>query len=248
MNNKNKIGNHLSTFFTRLLTIPTWLLLLLIVASVSAAALNITAPSLTLAIISILLIAVGLIQKPAGSSVKTRIILFPDNTPNIKLTISKCPENVTPILLKLQKSKDELLKESIDDVQIGKVLDVIGDLAFEKTIEKDRKLENVENVGNHDIYEHHFPSEVELTFNYSVKVEEDFADWQSTNVKKGIIQSIDEAKLLPVYLYESPLGAEKPDIRIWKPFQNYSVDRNNRTITVKFDSWGDTNFGIGTKP
>lgn len=51
--------------------------------------------------------------------------------------------------------------------------------------------------------------------------------------------------IVPIYLYTPAFDTS---IHIWKPFQNYTIDTTNRTVTIEFMNWGDQQFGGGTRP
>jgi hypothetical protein len=51
--------------------------------------------------------------------------------------------------------------------------------------------------------------------------------------------------IVPIYLYTPEFDT---NIHIWKPFQNFTIDKANNEMTIEFLYWGDQQAGGGTRP
>jgi hypothetical protein len=153
-----------------------------------------------------------------------------------QFTISDYPKDITPVLLDISSDeKDELEKLPTDG--IGMITSIVGNLVF---YDKDEK----------PVFS--FSSPVKLTYNYTDADEQGVKDRQTFLMAQQKEQGIKEPKeinvdFIPIYLYT--LEEEgKPVIKIWKPFQNFTLNEVNHTVTIEFLFWGDQQFGGGTKP
>jgi hypothetical protein len=118
----------------------------------------------------------------------------------------------------------------LDKDGVGEVLFIAGNLVF-----YDNKNELVTS----------FPSPISLTVNYTDEDEQRRIERQKALRREGKLAENEEVQLIPVYLYSY---TEKPEMNIWKPFQNFSIDKINKTMTIEFLFWGDQQVGGGTKP
>ena len=229
MDNKKSDGNTRENFLNWKLEIPAWLLSVIVIALSAAVAQTSLSPFILIVIV-IAFIVIGMLQtwrRPVSK--QNEIILSDEDAPEYKITLSNIPDNVMPKLLKIE-NRQELI-DKYDKDGIGNILSIAGNLVF-----YDKNNEQGELITS-------FPSEVSLTLNFTEEDENSFIQRKQTLIKMG---SNEVAKLMPVYLYEYPI--DEPQIRIWKPFQNYSIDFTNRILTIKFQFWGDQNIGVGTKP
>ncbi|HLO16804.1 MAG TPA: hypothetical protein VK206_18365, partial [Anaerolineales bacterium] len=192
--------------------------------------LKITIPVLLLIAIALVLILIGFLSGrkslPPGKVIKL------SDSPGYEITLSNVPENVTPRLLKIDNDK-ELRDYEKDGTK--EIVFIAGNLVF--------------SDANGDTLVTSFNSPVRLTFSYTAEAEQRFIDYRNTLVERGVVASKDEVKLIPIYLYTHTYeDKERPELHIWKPFQNFLVDEANRTMTIEFLFWGDQQVGGGTRP
>jgi hypothetical protein len=199
-----------------------------------AAALAVVAKSSTstliLVLLALLITITGLFagRTPAQDFPTRKVLSYSDSSP-YQFTLSNFPQHVDPRLLEIKSQ--ESISPKIDHTYIDRILSVVGDIAFYDGSEK---------------IVHIFPKPVKLTFNYTAKDYNEFLKHRETLLADKKILSVDEAKFMPVYLYNYP--DENPRTGVWKPFQNYSMDLDKQTFTVEFEFWGDQQIGYGTKP
>lgn len=227
-NDQSGKGNLLTGRFE----IPAWLLILIAIAAILAAALRINIPPFLWILILILLIVIGWLgsqtNRPSGRSVE----ISDEDAREYKLRFSNLPENVNPRTLRIPDR--ESLKGFPKDKEVGEVLSIAADIAF---------------YDNNDRLVSRFAEPVTLTFNYTDEDKRRLAEREQMLGQKAI--------MIPVYLY-SPVfktqqqgaGAmeEMGDNQIWLPFQKFSRDEGKQTLTVEFMFWGDGQIGPGTNP
>jgi len=227
MDSKKSDGNARENFLTWKLEIPTWLLTVIVIALSAAIAQTSISPFILIVIV-IAFIVIGVLQtwrRPVSK--QNEIILSDEDAPEYKITLSNVPENVTPALLKID---DREKLRYLDKDGVGEIISIAGNLVF---YDNNNKLVTS------------FPSVISLTFNYTDDDEQKLMERKKALIREGIIAENEDVKLIPVYLYSY---TEKPEINIWKPFQNFSIDKVNRTMTIEFLFWGDQPIGPSTKP
>jgi hypothetical protein len=104
------------------------------------------------------------------------------------------------------------------EAEIGLVTSVAGDLVFAVN---------------------RFDSPVRLVMNYTAEDEQKLRERRE---KLG-----GKVELVPIYLH-SPTTDEGSVNRIWRPFQDFTLDTEKRQATIQVSSWGDSPTGWGTKP
>jgi hypothetical protein len=226
MDSKKSDGNARENFLTWKLEIPTWLLTVIVIALTAAVAQTRMSPFILIAIV-IAFIVIGVLQtwrRPVSK--QNEIILSDEDAPDHKITLSSIPPDVTPTLLKIE---DRERSKNYDKDGVGEILFIAGDLVFYK---------NGKEVNN-------FSSPIKLTYNYTEKDEAKLMARANSLLERKEVTSIEEVKFIPVYLYSN---TQKPELKTWKPFQNYSIDYVNRTVTIEFMFWGDQQAGGGTRP
>lgn len=226
MNRNSKDRGTLDNLLTRRLQIPAWLVTIIAIVLGSAAIFERSEISngRLLIILALLLLILGAFlmgktseSEPDENGSADEITIYDEATPNHKMTLSRLPANVTPILLRIpdREGLKGLKKEGV-----GEILTISGNLVFQDRYKEGEWVTS-------------FSSPVKLTFNYT----ED--DEQKAKEK--------DAEIIPVCLYTYPCEPEKPDHQIWKPFQTFSIDKARRTMTIEFLFWGDPPIGPGTK-
>jgi hypothetical protein len=226
MDNRTDDRNGRSNFLTRMFEIPAWLLLLIAIVAILASVLRITIPAFLWVLIVIVLIVIGWLSKSRTPIPGSKRELSDPDAPEYKTTLWNVPADVTSSLLKID-DRDGL--RALDKDGVGVVLSVAGNLVFN---DNDKLVTS-------------FSSPISLTFNYTADDEQRRLERQEALRRDGTIAPNEEVQLMPVYLY-SP--TDKPAINIWKPFQNFRIDKVNRTITIELLVWGDQPYGPGTKP
>lgn len=224
MDNRTNDRNGKSNFLTRMFEIPSWLLLLIAIVAILASVLRITIPAFLWVLIVLVLIVIGWLRKREGPIPGSQRELSDPDAPDYKTTLWNVPADVTSTLLKID-NRDALRGLDKDGFEV--VLSVVGNLVFD------------DNDNNF------FPSPITLTFNYTADDEQRRLERQEALRRDGKIKANEEVQIIPVYLYSH---TEEPVIRIWKPFQNFRIDKVNRTITIELLVWGDQPYGPGTKP
>ena len=235
MNNRNEDKSGWLNFLSGALTLPTWLLVLIIIGAVLASLLGATIPASVWILIVLLLLLIGLFIRQAELRPKQRVELSDEDSKDHNFSLSNVPENVTATLLKIESRSK--LREFEKDREIGLIVSIAGDLAF---YSKD----------NNNLAVHSFGAPVRLTLNYTDEDEKGLEQRQAFIDKNPQLIGPGEdrkVKLIPIYLYTSRAEG-RADINIWKPFQNYTLNERNKTVTVDFLFWGDSPTGWGTKP
>jgi hypothetical protein len=154
------------------------------------------------------------------------------------MVFSGLPGGVNPRLLSI--TDRQKLRNSPKDKEIGDVLSVAGDIAF-----FDDKDDLVSS----------FASPVRLTLYFTDQDKEALAQRTAMLNQK--------VELIPAYLYSPVFKSKKAtdeinekdetveqrdEPLIWMPFQNFTRDDVNQTLTVEFMFWGDQPVGPSTKP
>lgn len=148
------------------------------------------------------------------------------SNPAYTFTITNVPEGVKPYMLLISDGEKELIqnlpmdfpKESSPADTYNYCLGpVLGNLVFYD------KNDNLVTL--------FLKEPLTITFNNSFK---DLRSGVSPKCKEGL------ENVIPVYLYAPQAH---PEIRIWKPFQNYEYDDKGQ-ITITFRAWGDQRVGI----
>ena len=225
MNRNTSNRNANNNIWSQRFEIPAWILSIIIIVLILAAIPGIEIPGLLLIAIVILLLIIGLFsgrKSPSGRDIK----LSNSTQPDYEITLSNVPGNVTPKLLDID-NEDEL--RNYDKDGAGEILFIAGNLVFYE--------------GTSDNLATNFPSPIRLTFKYTADDEQKFFAYRKTITGQ-------EVKLIPIYLYSytHDEDKERPEIHIWKPFQNFQIDEANRTMTIEFLFWGDQQVGGGTRP
>lgn len=231
MDNRTNSRNGGRNLLTGRFEIPAWLLLLIAIIAILASVLRITIPAFVWVLIAILLLVIGWLGSQTNPPGRTVEIYDPDAR-EYKLRFSNLPENVNPRTLRIPDR--ESLKGLPKDKEVGEILSIAADIAF---------------YDNNDRLVSRFAEPVTLTFNYT---DEDQRRLDARAQRLG-----EKVAMIPVYLY-SPVfktqqqgaGAieETGENQIWLPFQKYSRNEDNQTLTVEFRFWGDGQIGPGTNP
>lgn len=227
MDNRTNDRNGKSNFLTRMFEIPAWLLLLIAIAAILASVLRITIPAFLWVLIVLVLILIGWLRKGAGPILGNKRELSDPDAPEYTITLGNVADDITTSLLKID---DRDASRNLDKDGIGEVLFIAGNLVFND---------------NTNALVTSFSSPISLTVNYTDQDEQRRLERQQALRKEGKLAENEEVQLIPVYLYSH---TEQPEINIWKPFQNFSIDKVNKTMTIEFLFWGDQQVGGGTKP
>jgi hypothetical protein len=236
MDNRRNDRNRKSNFLTGMFEIPAWLLLLIAVVAILATVLRITLPAFLWILVVLVLIVIGWIRAQPNPTSGRTVELSDEDAPQYKLRFSGLPENVNPRILKIEDR--EKLKNLQKDKEVGEVLSVAADFAF---------------YDNNDRLVSSFATPVKLTLNYTDQDKRGLNERTQKLRREGRLAENEEAILIPVYLY-SPVfktqqnGKETRENEIWMPFQKFTRDDVNQTLTVEFMFWGDQQGGFGTQP
>ena len=134
------------------------------------------------------------------------------------------PEKVSPYLLPVSPAEEEELRQ-LPREDIGCIISIVGNMAF---YDADNNLVTS------------FPSAVSLKYTFTEEDNTKFAECAQGLQDQGIVASSSEVTYVPIYFYN------KPDMVIWKKFQDFTPDAG--AVTIDFTEWGDQQFGGGTKP
>lgn len=140
------------------------------------------------------------------------------------ITVTNVPENVSPYLLPVSPEEEEKLLQ-LPREDIGCIISIVGNLAF---------------YDADNILVTSFPSAVSLTYPFTDEDNSKFDECAQSLQDQGIVASPSEVTYVPIYLYN------KPDMVIWKSFQNPTF--GDGTVTINFTEWGDQQEGFGTRP
>lgn len=102
--------------------------------------------------------------------------------------------------------------------EIGLVTSVAGDLVFAVN---------------------RFHAPVRLIMNYTTE------DEQKLRERREQLGS--RVELVPIYLH-SPTTDEGSASKIWRAFQDFTIDTEKRQATIRVSAWGDSPTGWGTRP
>jgi hypothetical protein len=182
-----------------------------------------------LILIAIALVAIGLLPFQKSTSTGNKMELSDPDSPDYKIILSNIPKGVSPKLLKIEDR--ESLREYNKD-GVGEILSIAGNLVFYDDNIKDKLVTS-------------FASPVRLTFNYTEEDKKNLAARKAALIKQGFLRETEDVELIPAYLYSY---ADGPINNIWKPFQNFRIDKANQTMTIEFLFWGDQPIGPSTKP
>jgi hypothetical protein len=158
------------------------------------------------------------------------------------LELYNVPEDVTPELLPVSEEDHIRLKgEAVrKDGNIGLITSVAANLVF---YDRNRKIVN------------YFSSPVKLVYNFTSDDESKRKERRAALTASGNLRRNQKVQLIPIYLYsyfpEKPkeMGEEKkPEFEFWQPFQDFTINEERKTVTVKFMFWGDAPTGWGTRP
>lgn len=237
-----------SGFLGRALTIPAWLLGLIALLAILAAVFRIAIPDFVWVLIVIILLVLGWISSPSNLPRGRTVELSDrDGDREYRMVFSGLPAGVNPRLLPI--ADRQKLRDARKDKEIKHVLSVAGDIAF------------FDDKGN---LVSSFASPVRLTLYLTDQDKEALAQRTAMLNQK--------VELIPAYLYspvfksikerddideknqgdesaETNDMVEQPDENlIWMPFQNFTRDDINQTLTIEFMFWGDQPVGPSTKP
>jgi hypothetical protein len=86
-----------------------------------------------------------------------------------------------------------------------------------------------------------FDSPVELVMNYTPE------DERRLNERKELLAPKD-VDLIPIYLHTPTTEEGGSTERIWRPFEQFTLDPERREARIIVSSWGDSPTGWGTRP
>jgi len=167
-------------------------------------------------------------------------------------TFGNVNEKISPVLLSYDDAKFKKWKElPIDlpewqDVPVSKKLIIAGDVVLEKNSEnkgKDPVFEQV--VKNADHNGKKLVPEVSKYFTFfkrSVKLQFTFP--KETPNEKLIVQDTSDYSPIAVPVFLSDFEINGVVFQVWKPFQDYEIDYDNKTVSITFKFWGDRPVGI----
>jgi hypothetical protein len=154
------------------------------------------------------------------------------------ISLANVPEGVTPRMLQVSAIEEERLRSLPTDGTC--VVSIAGNLVF---------YDNGDNLVTS------FPEPITLTLNYTTQdallLQPDINKFFKVSANPKVKECLDSnsvAKvdnIVPIYLYAPAFDTT---IQIWKPFQNYTINEDDKTMTVEFLNWGDRQIGGGTKP
>jgi len=142
--------------------------------------------------------------------------------PGYTIHLSYVPKNITPKLLPVASEQGKSLMDTPTD-GVGMITSVAGNLVFYS--------------GEQEV--NSFLRPIRLTYNFTPVDEQKLLD------RRNVLNQ--DINLIPVYLY-TYTPKNKEELTVWKPFQNFSIDKDARTFTIEFQFWGDQPLGAGTKP
>jgi hypothetical protein len=161
--------------------------------------------------------------------------------PGYQMVLNNVPSEVTPGLLPISDEEEAELREYPTD-GVGCVVSIAGNLVF---YEKENNNNPVTS----------FFEPVRLIINYTNNdasiLQTDINNFLENNSNSELAQCL-QAKsistvedIVPIYLYTPEFDT---NIHIWKPFQNFTIDKANNEMTIEFLYWGDQQAGGGTRP
>ncbi|HSB01820.1 MAG TPA: hypothetical protein VLE49_14310 [Anaerolineales bacterium] len=224
MDNKTSDRNAKGNFLTRSFEVPAWLITVAVITLILSAVMENTLPVILLIIIVIVLTVIWLFRKQGPSTIKLKEVTL-SGLQGYTINLTSVPDNITPELLQISVEEEKRLR-GLEMDGVGLITSIAGNLVF-----RDKSGTEVNSF---------FPP-IKLTYNFTSEDEEKLLQRQS-------LFPTEDVKLVPIYLYTYPEKAQEPKISIWKPFQNFSIDRDNKTMTIEFQFWGDQQTGYGTKP
>jgi hypothetical protein len=135
-----------------------------------------------------------------------------------RIRVSNYPRYANPTLLTIADRGQ--LRDLNKDPQIGAVTSVAGDLVFAVN---------------------RFDSPVELVMNYTAE------DERRLNERKELLAPKD-VDLVPIYLHTPTTEEGEATDRIWRPFEEFTLDPERKQAKITVSSWGDSPTGWGTRP
>lgn len=240
MNKETNLLQRITTFLSRGLSIPAWVLAILVLAIPVASLLRIELSNTLLGLIVFILILVGLLM---ARYEPTQIEMSdPDAPPGHKIKLSRIPEYAKPELLPIPSRADLEDEKKFKRDGVGKILSITGNLIFRDSRKGKDKLVTS------------FSSPIRVTISYTEADENAALERQAALILASDLPEDGKVEIIPVYLYTYPnpdpdsTTDKPPEFTIWKPFQNFTRDEANRTLTVEVQFWGDQPIGGGTRP
>ena len=138
--------------------------------------------------------------------------------PGYRIRVSNFPRYANPTLLTIADRGQ--LQVLNKDPQIGVVISVAGDLVFAVN---------------------RFDSPVELVMKYTDDDERQLKERQQSLAPQNV-------ELIPIYLHTPTTDEGGSRDRIWRPFEDFTLDTERKEARIRVSSWGDSPTGWGSKP
>ena len=169
------------------------------------------------------------------------------------ITLTNVPGDVAPYLLPISADEESQLRDAPKD-GVGCVVSIAGNLVFYDNNNKlftsfpDPVTLELHYTDNDEQFRTIFNKKVESTNIMTESLIGSQYDDKLVNCAGNLkANGVDKIELVPIYLY-TPMIDGYSGIHIWKPFQNFSINEVDKTMTIEFLYWGDQQVGGGTRP